>query len=108
VAGGARRPALLSGVLFLVLSVTRVRGWIADAIPRSRKPAISAEIGLFLGIIALKNAGIVVGDAETLVTLGNLKTPAAVLATTAAGVLVGVSPFGGVFALPPSLAPHLP
>jgi adenine/guanine/hypoxanthine permease len=39
------------------------------------------------------------------VTLGNLKTPAAVLATTAAGVLLGVSPFGGVFALPPSLAP---
>jgi adenine/guanine/hypoxanthine permease len=120
----------LSGVLFLVLSVTRVRGWIADAIPRSQKLAISAGIGLFLGIIALKNAGIVVGDAETLVTLGNLKTPAAVLAvlgffalvaldarrvpgaiiiavlaTTAAGVLLGVSPFGGVFALPPSLAP---
>jgi adenine/guanine/hypoxanthine permease len=120
----------LSGVLFLVLSLTRVRGWIADAIPQSQKLAISAGIGLFLGIIALKNAGIVTGDPDTLVTLGNLKAPAtvlavlgflamvaldarrvpgaiiiAVLATTAAGVLLGVSPFAGIFALPPSLAP---
>jgi AGZA family xanthine/uracil permease-like MFS transporter len=120
----------LSGLLFLVLSLTRVRGWIADAIPRSQKLAISAGIGLFLGIIALKNAGVVVGDPETLVTLGNLKAPGpvlavlgfftmvsldarrvpgaimiAILATTAVGVLLGISPFGGVFALPPSLAP---
>ncbi len=120
----------LSGVLFLVLSLTRVRSWIADAIPQSQKLAISAGIGLFLGIIALKDAGIVTGDPDTLVTLGNLKAPAtmlavlgffamvaldarrvpgaiiiAVLATTAAGVLLGVSPFAGVFALPPSLAP---
>jgi len=120
----------LSGVLFFVLSVTRIREWIADAIPLSQKLAISAGIGLFLGIIALKNAGIVVGDPATLVTLGNLKSPATVLAvlgflvmvaldarrvpgaiiiailtTTAAGVALGVSPFAGVFALPPSLAP---
>jgi adenine/guanine/hypoxanthine permease len=120
----------LSGVLFLVLSLTRVRSWIADAIPQSQKMAISAGIGLFLGIIALKDAGIVTGDPDTLVALGNLKAPAtvlavlgffamvaldarrvpgaiiiAVLATTAAGVLLGVSPFAGVFALPPSLAP---
>lgn len=121
---------LLSGLLFLVLSLTRIREWIADAIPRSQKLAISAGIGLFLGIIALKNAGIVTGDRETLVTLGNLKAPGTVLAvagfllmvaldarrvpgaliigvlaTTAAGVLLGVSPFAGVFAPPPSLAP---
>jgi AGZA family xanthine/uracil permease-like MFS transporter len=120
----------LSGVLFLVLSLTRVREWIADAIPASQKMAISAGIGLFLGIIALKNAGIVVGDAETLVTLGNLKAPAtvlavagflvmvaldarrvpgaiiiAVLATTASGVLLKISPFEGILSRPPSLAP---
>jgi AGZA family xanthine/uracil permease-like MFS transporter len=121
---------LLSGVLFLVLSLTRIREWIADAIPRSQKLAISAGIGLFLGIIALKNAGIVVADRETLVTLGDLKAPGTVLAVagflvmvaldarripgaiiigvlaaTAAGVLLGVSPFAGIFAPPPSLAP---
>ena len=120
----------LSGVLFFVLSVTKVREWIADAIPQSQKLAISAGIGLFLGIIALKNAGIVVADPDTLVTLGSLKTaPAvlaaagflvmvaldawrvpgaiiiAILATTAGGIALHVSPFGGVFALPPSLTP---
>src|SRR5690606_28192643 len=46
----------ISGVLFLVLAVTRVREYIINAIPHSLKLAISAGIGLFLGIIALKNA----------------------------------------------------
>jgi adenine/guanine/hypoxanthine permease len=121
---------LLSGVLFLVLSLTHIREWIAQAIPQSQKMAISAGIGLFLGIIALKNAGIVTGSPETLVTLGDIRTPAtvlavagflamvalearrvpgaiiiAVLAVTAIGVATGVSPFAGTFSLPPSLAP---
>ncbi|HYM01860.1 MAG TPA: NCS2 family permease, partial [Stellaceae bacterium] len=65
----------ISGVLFMVLSVTRVREWIVDAIPQSQKMAISAGVGLFLGIIALKNAGIVVASPDTFVTLGNLKAP---------------------------------
>src|SRR4051794_570569 len=120
----------LSGLLFLILSLTRVRAWIVDAIPLSQKMAISAGIGLFLGIIALKDAGIVVGNPETLVTLGDLKNPAALLAaagffvmvaldrigihgafliavlvTAASGILLGVSPFAGIAAAPPSLAP---
>jgi len=70
----------LSGFLFLILSVTRIRSWIVDAIPRSQKMAISAGIGLFLGIIALKDAGIITASPETLVTLGDLKAPAALLA----------------------------
>ena len=120
----------ISGCLFLVLSVTRARAWIIEAIPQSQKVAISAGIGLFLGIIALENAGIVVADKATLVTLGNLKSPGTVLAilgfvaivaldrrrvpgaimlgvlgTTAAGILIGVFPFAGVASLPPSLGP---
>ncbi|MGH6975559.1 MAG: NCS2 family permease, partial [Stellaceae bacterium] len=120
----------ISGVLFMVLSVTRVREWIVDAIPRSQKMAISAGVGLFLGIIALKNAGIVVASPDTFVTLGNLKAPPtvlavagfllmvaldarkvpgaiiiAILATTIAGILAGVSPFLGVASLPPPVAP---
>jgi AGZA family xanthine/uracil permease-like MFS transporter len=120
----------LSGVLFLILSVTHVRTWIVDAIPRSQKMAISAGIGLFLGIIALKEAGIVAASPDTLVTLGDVKAPAALLAaagflvmvaldrrafpgaiivavlgTAAAGILLDVSPFFGVVAAPPSLAP---
>jgi AGZA family xanthine/uracil permease-like MFS transporter len=120
----------ISGVLFLILSVTHVRELIVDAIPTSQRMAISAGIGLFLGVIALKNAGVVVASPATFVTLGNLKAAPtllaiagflvmvaldarrvpgaiiiAVLATTAVGVATGVSSFAGVFALPPSLAP---
>src|SRR5690349_7870837 len=57
----------LSGFLFLIISVTRIRAWIVDAIPLSQKMAISAGIGLFLGIIALKDAGIVTASRDTLV-----------------------------------------
>lgn len=120
----------ISGVLFLILSLLRLREWIVDAIPPSLKMAISAGIGLFLGIIALENAGIIAASPDTLVTIGNVNAPAAilaacgflliaaldarrvpgaiiisVLATTAAGVGLGVSPFRGVAAAPPSLAP---
>jgi adenine/guanine/hypoxanthine permease len=120
----------LSGVLFLIISLTPIRAWIVDAIPRSQKMAISAGIGLFLGIIALKDAGIVIASPDTLVTLGNLGASAAlfagagfvamvaldrvavpgaimiaVLGTAAAGILFGVSPFYGVVDAPPSLAP---
>ena len=52
----------MSGVLFFVISVLPVREWIVNAIPRSLKMAIAAGIGLFLGLIALKNAGVVVAD----------------------------------------------
>ena len=121
---------LISGVLFLLLSLVHLREWIVDAIPQSLKMAISAGIGLFLGIIALKNAGMIVGSPDTLVQLGDMKAPSAilaaigfilivaldarrvpgaiiisVLAVTAAGVGLGVSPFGGIVSAPPSLAP---
>ncbi len=120
----------LSGVLFLILSLTRIRSWIVDAIPRSQKMAISAGIGLFLGIIALKEAGIIAANPDTLVTLGDLKSPAtllaaagfivmvaldrlavpgaiiiAILGTAIAGILLGISPFAGIVDMPPSLAP---
>ncbi len=59
----------ISGVLFLILSMLPVREWIINAIPAGLKRAISAGIGLFLAIIALKNAGWVVDHPATLVTL---------------------------------------
>lgn len=121
----------LSGVLFIVLSALPVREWIINAIPRSLKLAISAGIGLFLGIIALQNAGIVAAHPATLLTLGDLSRPEAmlagagflllvalaargvtgaviiaILAVTLAGIMLGVSPFGGrIVSLPPSPAP---
>src|SRR6202034_165214 len=62
----------LSGILFLIVSVTRLRVWIIDGIPASQKMAIAAGIGLFLGILALKNAGLIAPNKDTYVTLGNL------------------------------------
>src|SRR5262247_3566947 len=61
-----------SGVLFFLLSVFRIREYIINAIPKNLKLAISAGVGLFLGIIALEQAKIVVASPATLVTLGPL------------------------------------
>ncbi|CCG40248.1 NCS2 family permease [Magnetospirillum molischianum] len=120
----------VSGLLFLALALSPARDAIIDAIPHSLKLAISAGIGLFLGIIALKNAGFVVAHPSTLVTLGDLHQPSVllsiagflimvaldarkvpgailigILGTAAAGMAMGVSPFGGIVAPPPSIDP---
>src|SRR3954469_380382 len=71
----------ISGIIFLIISVLPIREWIVNAIPKSLKMAIAAGIGLFLGLIALKNAGIVVGDPATLLTHGDLKSWPVVMAT---------------------------
>src|SRR5262249_62085389 len=68
-----------SGVLFLLISIFRLREYIINAIPRKLKLAISAGVGLFLGIIALEQVKIVVANPVTLVTLVSLKNPTAIL-----------------------------
>src|SRR5690606_27479051 len=55
----------ISGVIFLLLTVTGVRRWLVSGIPASMRSAIAAGIGMFLAIIALKNAGIVVASPAT-------------------------------------------
>jgi adenine/guanine/hypoxanthine permease len=120
----------LSGCLFVLVSLFKLRELIVNAIPRSLKLAISAGIGLFLAIIGLKNAGIIAAHPATFVTLGDLhqpgpifaalgfflivaleqrKVPGAIilgiLAVTVAAIAVGLAPFGGIVALPPSMAP---
>lgn len=120
----------LSGIIFVILSILPVREWIINAIPESMKRAISAGIGLFLAIIALKNAGWVVDHPATLVTLGDVGAPPALLSAagfiliavlfarkipgaiiiaillvTGAGIALGVTPSGGIMSMPPSLAP---
>ena len=70
----------VAGVLFVVLSLLPVRRWIIDAIPFGLKMGISAGIGRFLGIIALKNAGVITASPATLVTSGNLLSAAPILA----------------------------
>ncbi|MFO1140881.1 MAG: NCS2 family permease [Amaricoccus sp.] len=120
----------ISGCIFLILTVTGVRRWLVAGIPHSMRSAVAAGIGMFLGIIALKNAGIVVASEATYVTLGHMMTAApllamlgffliaaldalkvtgailiGIIAVTVVSILLGVSTFGGIIAPPPSIAP---
>ena len=121
-----------SGVIFFLISIFRIREYIINSIPKNLKLAIAAGVGLFLGIIALEQAGIVVAHPATLVTLGSLKAWPAVLCllgfvlivalnsrrvlggtligiliVTVVGLVLGIVQFGGIVSLPPSLAPTL-
>src|SRR3954453_1332777 len=68
-----------SGVIFLLISVFRIREFVINAIPKNLKLAISAGVGLFLGIIALEQAKIVVASPATLVSPGRLAQWPAIL-----------------------------
>ncbi|MGB8897001.1 MAG: NCS2 family permease [Pseudolabrys sp.] len=119
-----------SGVLFFLISVYRIRQYVIDAIPQNLKLAVSAGVGLFLGIIALEEAKVVVAHPATLVTLGDLTNPPAVLmllgfvlvaglnyrrvlggtligilVVTAIGLPFGLTQFTGIVSVPPSIAP---
>lgn len=120
----------MSGLIFFLLSIFRIREWIINSIPLSLRFGISAGIGFFLGLIALKNAGIVIDHPVTLVTLGDIKTPQAllffagfaaicamayrqitgavmigILAITGVAMALGLVEYGGLVSAPPSLAP---
>lgn len=120
----------LSGLMFFLLSIFRIREWIINSIPMALRSAIAAGIGLFLALIALKNAGIVIDHPETLVAMGDLTQPDALLAAggfavivalayrkvtgavmigillvTAISLLTGLSQADGVVSAPPSLTP---
>ena len=120
----------LSGVCFFLLSVFKIRGWIINSIPLSLRGGIAAGIGLFLGFIALKNAGIIVDNPATLVTLGDMTSWSAImtslgfvlivalyyrnvtgsvmigiLAVTIISLIAGEIQYNGMVSLPPSVAP---
>ncbi|MEM7446075.1 MAG: NCS2 family permease, partial [Pseudomonadota bacterium] len=128
----ALAAVFISGVLFLIISILPIRAWVINAIPPSQKLAISAGIGLLLGIIALENAGMVVDDPSTLITVGDLADPKAILAgvgfiiivaldyhkipgailigilaITAAAMIAGLAEPQGLFALPSDPSPAL-
>ena len=121
---------LISGIIFIVLSVLPIREWLFNAIPMNIKYGISAGIGFFIGFIALKNAGIVIDNPATLVSLGPLTQIEAVLclggfiliavlstrgfvgaiifgigSVSILGWLLGVTEFQGLVSAPPSIAP---
>ncbi|MEH6686093.1 MAG: NCS2 family permease [Halopseudomonas sabulinigri] len=122
----------LSGLMFFLLSIFRIREWIINSIPMALRSAIAAGIGLFLALIALKSAGIVVDHPATLVSMGDLTQPGALLAAagfaiivalayrkvtgavmigilliTAISLLTGLTQANGVVSAPPSLTPTL-
>jgi len=79
----------LSGVIFLALTAVGIRQMILQAIPHELYAAVASGIGLFIALIGFRNAGLVVGDANTLVGLGNIRNPTTVLALV--GLLVMVA-----------------
>ena len=122
----------LSGAIFFLLSIFKIREWIINSIPLALRAGIAAGIGLFLAIIALKNAGIVVDHPATLVGLGDLSKGGALLAclgffviaalayrkvtgavmigillVTGLSIALGLSELPGVISMPPSLMPTL-
>ncbi|NOU50911.1 NCS2 family permease [Pseudoalteromonas sp. JBTF-M23] len=70
----------LSGCLFFILSIFKIREWVIQAIPLVLKQAIATGIGAFLALIALKNAGIIVASPATLVQLGDITQAGPLLA----------------------------
>ncbi|WP_175384493.1 NCS2 family permease [Bacillus sp. FJAT-27225] len=70
----------LAGILFLLLSLTKFREMLIEAIPDSLKYAITSGIGLFIAFLGLKMSGIVADNPETLVSLGDLHKPGTLLA----------------------------
>lgn len=76
----ALAAVFLSGIFFIILTVTGFRKVIVEAIPNSLKHAIGAGIGLFIAFIGFQNSGIVVNSDATLVTIGDFTEPTVLLA----------------------------
>ncbi len=117
----------ISGIMFIVISILPIREWLINSIPKSLKLGMAAGIGLFLAIIALSGSGIVVDNAATLVSFGNLLAPSSllmilgfviitaltsrkivgavvigILSVTVMAWLSGLAEFKGVVSMPPS------
>ena len=122
----------LSGVTFFILSVLRIREWIINSIPLTLRLGIAAGIGLFLAMVALKNAGIIVDNPATLVSVGDLAQPGplyalagffvitalayrrvtgavmiGILGVTLVAIALGHNEFAGLVSMPPSVMPTL-
>jgi AGZA family xanthine/uracil permease-like MFS transporter len=70
----------LSGIIFLALTAAGIRQMILRAIPHELYAAVASGIGLFIAFIGFQHAGLVAGDPNTLVALGNIKNPTTALA----------------------------
>lgn len=126
----ALTAVFIEGILFILMTVTNIREAIVNAIPANLRYAIGAGIGLFIAFIGLQNAGIIVNNDATLVSLGEITKGSALLAiiglvitgvlyaknvrgamligilvTTIIGIPMGISEFKGLMSTPESIAP---
>ena len=122
----------LAGVLFFIMSITKLRRWIIDSIPLNLRIAMGSGVGLFIGFIGLKSGGIIVSNDVTFLSLGDFKNyetllasfgfllisilairkiPGAIiigiLSTTFIALMLGLVQFNGMVDYPPELAPTL-
>lgn len=126
----ALTAVLLEGIIFIILTVTNLRKMIMNILPETIKKSIGVGIGLYIAFIGLKNAGVIVGNSATLVSLGDVTSGSGLLAligiiitsallirnvkgalffgiiaTTLIGIPMGETKFNGVFSTPPSIGP---
>lgn len=120
----------IEGIIFIILTLTRMRQALIEAIPASVRYGIACGIGVLIAFVGLINAGIIVAHPATLVSLGDVVNPATILAvfglvltgvfliknikgallwgilvTALVGIPLGVVKYQGLVSLPPSLAP---
>ena len=120
----------LAGILFFIMSITKLREWMIDSIPINLRIAMGAGVGLFIGLIGLKNGGIIISNDATLLSLGDFskietflaatgfliisvlsvkKFPGAIiigiLITTFIASLLNIIEFNGFISYPPEIAP---
>ena len=126
----ALAAVFIEGLIFILLTVTNLRDIIVNAIPASLRNAIGPGIGLYIAFIGLKNGGVIVHSDATFVTLGTITHGAGllsvigivltsvllilnvrgalllgILGTTLIGIPMGLTTYGGVTGIPPSIAP---
>ena len=120
----------IAGILFWFMSITPVRQWMLESIPLNLRVAMGAGVGLFIGIIGLKNGGIIVPNEATLLSMGNILLPETMLAMlgflviailairkvrgailigvmliTLLSIFMGIINFQGLVSYPPSFLP---
>lgn len=127
----ALTAVFIEGIIFILMSIFNIREAIFRAIPTTLKKGVSVGIGLFITLIGLVNAGIIVDNPATLISIGDLTAPPSlvaifgllvigvllkknvrgslligILASTILAIILGVTSLPSkVFSLPPSLAP---
>lgn len=126
----ALTAVFLEGIIFILLTVSNLREKIVDVIPETLKDSISVGIGIYIAFIGLNNAGVVINNEATLVSIGDITTGSAlvcvigiilssilliknvkgalmigIIITALIGIPLGVTNINGVMSAPPSIEP---